>query len=346
MGLPDAGRQALRHREHPFFSGSPPVPLLKRLTCLRFSLDEESEVTFVDALHRVRAVLDASPDVNLFARRPWYAERSDELAMAMTNGEPDAFSDFILLHWPLARHISKRLQRTYGMAVDDAEQIGVIGLIKAARRFKPDRGYQFSTYATYWVRQACQSLGPDAGLFIRLPINVRSAFFPIRRHLEKVRTAFGPGRVNDELARLCAEDKRFFRQWLAFERAVDVRSLSDPQEPEYFEARTVAAPADDEPLHRVLHREQIERIRATLECLQPRQRRLIRLRYGMEGDPLTLEEIGLVEGITRERVRQILFRAEERLRHFMERKLTDLVPMTSVVVTDAETEMESGPTSV
>jgi RNA polymerase primary sigma factor len=183
-------------------------------------------------------------------------------------------------------------------------------------------------------------------LSIRLPINVRSAFFPIRRHLEKARTAFGPGRVNDELARHCAEDKRFFRQWLAFERAVDVRSLSDPQEPEYFEARTVAAPADDEPLHRVLHREQIERIRATLECLQPRQRRLIRLRYGMEGDPLTLEEIGLAEGITRERVRQILLRAEERLRHFMERKLTDLVPMTSVVVTDAETEMESGPTSV
>ncbi len=339
--VPDGRR--LKHREHPFFSGSPPVPLLKRLTCLRFSIDEESEVTFVEALHRVRAALDASPDVNLFARRPWYAERSDDLAMAMINGEPDAFSKFILLHWPLARHISKRLQRTYGMAADDAEQIGVIGLIKAARRFKPDRGYQFSTYAAYWVRQACQSLGPDAALFIRLPINVRSAFFPIRRHLEKVRTAFGPGRENDELARLCAEDKRFRRQWLAFERALDVRSLSDPHEPEYFEARTVAAPADDEPLHRVLHREQVERIRAAIECLPPRQRRFLRLRHGMEGDPRTLEQVGLAEGITPERVRQIVLRAEARLRFFIERDLTDLVPVRSAVATNAETEMENGP---
>jgi hypothetical protein len=78
---PDGRR--LRHREHPFFSSSPPDSLQKRLTGLGFSLDEESDVTFVDALHRVRAALDVSPELNLFAKRPWYAERSDELAVAM-----------------------------------------------------------------------------------------------------------------------------------------------------------------------------------------------------------------------------------------------------------------------
>ena len=266
--------------------------------------------------------------------------------MAMVNGEPDAFSKFILLHRPLARHISKRLQRTYGMEADDAEQIAVIGLIKAARRFKPDRGYQFSAYATYWVRQACQSLGPDAALFIRLPTNVRSAFFPIRRHLEKVHTEFGPGRVNDELARLCAGDIRFFRQWLAFERALEVRSLSDRQEFEYYEARTAAAPADDEPLYRVLHGEHVERIRAAIECLPPRQRRFLRLRHGMEGDLRTLEEIGLVEGVTRERVRQIVLRAVARLRFFIERDFTDLVPVRPAVATSAETETERNRASI
>ena len=65
--------------------------LLDRLNSLRFSLSEEFGVTFVDALHRVRAALDVTPDLNLFAKRPWYAERSDELAVAMANGEADAF---------------------------------------------------------------------------------------------------------------------------------------------------------------------------------------------------------------------------------------------------------------
>ena len=134
------------------------------------------------------------------------------------------------------------------MDADDAEQIGVIGLIKAARRFDPERGHQFSTYATYCVRRACQRLGPDAALFIRLPINVRSAFFPIHRQIEKVRTEYGPGRVNDELARIGAEDKRFFRQWFAFERAVNVRSLSDPKSPNTW--RHELRSADDEPKQR------------------------------------------------------------------------------------------------
>jgi hypothetical protein len=66
--MPD-GRK-LRHREHPFFSGSPPTSLLSRLKVLRFSLDEEADVTLVDALQRVRTALDASPELNLFARRP------------------------------------------------------------------------------------------------------------------------------------------------------------------------------------------------------------------------------------------------------------------------------------
>jgi RNA polymerase primary sigma factor len=324
--MPDGRR--LRHREHSFFSSSPPAPFVDRLNSLRFSLDEESDVTFADALHRVRAALDMAPELNLFAKRPGYAERSDELAVALIKGDADAFHQFILLHRPLARQIAKRLQRLYGMDADDAEQIGVIGLIKAARGFDPERGAQFSTYAAPVVRQICQRLGPDAALFIRLPFNIVSSFFPIRRYLEELRTAFGPGRANDELARLCIEDPRFFQRWLGFQRVLNVRSLSDRREPEYFEARTVKAPVDDDPLHKELHRERVEGIRAAMECLDLRDRRVLRLRYGMEGDPQTLKEIGQTEGITGERVRQILTRAEARLRILVKRELNDPVPLS------------------
>ncbi len=322
--MPD-GRH-LRHREHAFFSASPPESLLDRLRGLSFSLHEEADVTFVDALHRVRAALDFSPDLNLFARRPRYAERSDELAVAMARGDKDAFHAFIILHRPLARHISKGLQRAYGMDADDAEQIGVIGLINAARRFDPERGTQFSTYATHWIRQACRRYGPDAALSIRLPAHVRESFFPLDRRLDKLASQYGPGHANDELARLSMADARFFHQWLAFERALNVRSLSDRAQPEYREARTLRADVEDEPLQRELTRERRDRIRAAIACLNQRDRRFLRLRYGMEGQPRTLEEIGHVEGVTRERVRQILIRAEERLRTVVGRDHKDLVP--------------------
>jgi RNA polymerase primary sigma factor len=333
----------VRHREYSFVSNSPPATFLDRLSSLRLSFDEESDVLFGDALYRVRAALDAAPDLNSFAKGPWCAERSDELAVAMTEGEADAFSQFIRFHRPLARHIAKRLQRWYGMEADDADQIGVIGLIQAARRFNPDRGYRFCTYATYCIRRACQRFGPEAALFIRLPASDVNSLFPIRRHLERLRTEFGPGRANDELARLCMEDPRFFRRWLRFQRAVNVRSLSDRHEHEYSEARTVKAPVNDDPLHEQLHKERVEGMLAALECLDLRDRRFLRLRYGMEGDPQTLQEIAQTEGITRERVRQILLRAEERLRRFVTRKLPDLVPLRPAVPNSAENEIKNDP---
>jgi RNA polymerase primary sigma factor len=322
--MPD-GRK-LRHREHPFFSGSPPEGLLSRLGRLRFALEEEDDVTFVDALQRVRSVLDVSTELNLFAKRPKYAEQSDELAIAMARGDAGAFHAFILLHRPLARHVAKRLQRAYWIDAEDAEQIGILGLIAAAHRYDPERGTQFSTYAMHWVRQACQRYGPDAALPIRLPAYVVQSFFPLRRHMLRLASEFGPARANDELARLCSKDRRFYRQWLAFERALSVRSLDDRSEDEYFEARELVDTLAEEPAEALISEEWIERLRAALSNLDERDRRLLRGRYGFDGPPQTLEEIGQAEGLTRERIRQIQAVAERKLRFHVMRELKDLVP--------------------
>jgi RNA polymerase sigma factor (sigma-70 family) len=331
--MPD-GRK-LRHREHPFFSGSPPASLQDRLNGLRFTLDEEADVTFVEALHRVREALDVSPELNLFAKRPWYAERSDDLAVAMARGDPGAFDAFVLLHRPLARHIGKRLQRRYGLDPDDAEQIGVLGLMEAARRFNPERGYQFSTYATYWIRKVCDRLGPDAALPIRLPAHIIQSFFPLLRRLEALASRFGPGRVNDELARLSLEHPGAYRRWLAFQKALNVRSLSDRHESEYYEARAIPIPLNDSLIEEEDRAELTERIQVAMTFLDSRQKRLLRLRYGMDGEVRTLEQIGRAEGITRERVRQIVVAAEKRLRHFVQREMPDLIPPNGVTVAPA-----------
>ena len=334
------------HREHPFFSASPPAAFLDRLQGLRFLLDEEDSVILIDALDRVRAVLDVTPELNLFAKRPVYAVRSDELALAMAKGEPGAFDKFILLHRPLARHIAKRLQRWFGMDPDDAEQIGVIGLIQAARRFDPERGYQFSTYASWWVRQACQRFGPDAALMIRVPQHAFWPLFQQRRYLTRVECREGPVAAREALMEACRAEPDLLARWWRFERAMNVVSLSDRREPAYCEARRIVAPAEN-PRLASHHAEQAERFRAIIGQLKPRDAEIIRLRFGLEGQPQTLAQVGQRLGVTRERIRQVEKRALKRLQRLLVREMPSLRALgrSSDGVAAVETKPEAKPAS-
>jgi RNA polymerase primary sigma factor len=307
--LPD-GRK-LRHREHPFFSATPPSPFLHRLEQLRFSLDEEECISLVDALDRVRRVLDTSPELHLFARRPRYAARSDELARAMREGDVEAFHRFVLLHRPLARRQSKCLRRWFGMPEEDAEQIGFIGLIEAARRFRPERGFQFSTYATWWIKQACQRYGPDAALLIRVPPH---AFWSCFRHgiaIERLRLDDGPSAVRDRVCELELANPLLAAQWRGYLRARNVGTLSDRAL--LREARAIPAPTGP-PVDNLIRSEVGVEVRIALGRLHPRDAEVIRLRYGLDDREHTLEEIGHQMGLTRERIRQIERKAEAKLR--------------------------------
>jgi RNA polymerase sigma factor (sigma-70 family) len=325
--LPD-GRK-LRHREHPFFSHCPPEPFVKRLGGLRFTLNEEETVTLVDALERVRGVLDTSANRNGFVRRPWYAERSAELIQAMKAGNVESLHRFLVLHLPLARFISKRLCRWFGMLPEDAEQIGFLGLVEAARRFRPELGCQFSTYATPWVKQVCQRFGPDFAFLIHLPDYVFWPCFRLRLTLEHMVSEVGSAGLHKYLTELDIRDPRAGRQLRDFERATAIRSLSDRKQPEYRAARQIVklwpSPLDDARLA-----ELAKRVQMAVSRLRPREAQIIRLRYGFDGCPSqTLEEIGQLFSVTRERVRQIQSRAEERLRgllsdEFPEQQLLDV----------------------
>jgi RNA polymerase primary sigma factor len=313
--LPDGFK--VRNREHPFFSANPPAGLLDRLSQLCFSLDEEDEATLIDALDRVRRVLDITPELNLFAKRPWYAKRSDELARAMRRGDVDAFHRFIVLHRPLARSVSKCLGRWFGLPEDDAEQIGILGLIEAARRFQPARGIQFSTYATLWIKQACRRYGPDVSFLIRVP---NHAFWMCFRHaidLTRLRLGGGPSSVRDRLHDLELLNPALADRWRAYVRATTVVSLSDREQPEYRSARQIRGP-NLGPLERVNREEMAALVRATLDRMHERDAEILRLRYGLDGDDQTLEQIGQSMGLTRERVRQIQSRAEAKLRELLE----------------------------
>ncbi len=276
------------------------------------------------------------------AKRQRYAERSVELAVAMANGEPDAFGRFVLFHRPIARYLSKWLQVSCGVDADDAAQIGMLGLIEAASRFDPKRGYQFSTYANYWFRQTCQRYRAKEALFIHVPIRIADSLFLVRRHLDKLAAKFGPAFAKEELERRCMADDSFFGEWRGFERALNVRSLSDRREPEYRQAHQLVAPGF-QPLDQQVSAERVAAVRAAIDRLRPRDRRFVRLRYGINGAPQTLAKIGRSAGLTRERVRQILKRAEDQLRRCLYREL-DLE--VSVVELPTNTNAESFSDSV
>jgi RNA polymerase sigma factor (sigma-70 family) len=318
---PDGRR--VRHREHPFFSAEPPAGLLHRLSQLRFDLDEEETVTLVDALDRVRQVLDTTPDLHLFVKWPWYARRSDEVARAMRQGDVGAFHRFILLHRPLARKISQRLYRWFGLPEEDAKQIGILGLIKAARRFEPERGVQFSTYANWWVKHACQRLGPDSAYLIRVPAYLFWPCFRHAAHLARLRSIGSPSRNRGGGQDLELLNPPLANRWQAYLRATTIVSLSDRKTPEYRKARQIPAPAPA-PAERSSQLETVAVLLAALRRLPVRDAEVVRLRYGLGGREHTLKEIGELMNLTRERIRQIQNRAEAKLREL----LVDQTPST------------------
>lgn len=320
--LPD-GRK-LRHREHPFLSDNPPNAFVERLERLEFTFDEEEEATLTDAISRVRQALDTKSDFDLFARYPEYAEESDRLAMAMRNGVPGAFDEFVVFHQRLGRRASRMLIRWVGMEPEDAEQIAMLGLMEAARRFDFERGYQFSTLAGHWIKQSCQRYGANTGLPIRIPVH---AFWPCYRlqfEYNQLLATHGPGGADELFKDKLRRHSITIDQWSAFQRSYDMIRLSDATDDEFREFRarpdTTAGPE-----RRAISSETRSIMLDALDQMEDRDAHILKLRYGLSCKEHTLEEVATKYNVTRERVRQIQARAEDRLKRLLPKSEAELL---------------------
>lgn len=304
----------LRHREHPFFSASPPAPLAERLRSLRFTLAEEEQITLLDALQRVRAALDTTAEHDLFVNKPWYAEQSDRLAIAMQGGDERAFREFVQFHLPMAAWGARRWKRYMGgLDEEDAVQIASIGLIEAARRFDRSRGTQFSTYAYHWIRQACQRYGPVCSQFVRFPPHVLPACRASHGRVQRLLVERGNDAALTHLADMACGSPTLYGRYRRYVIATAIQSLSDAREPGWRQARQIT---DHEPSPpKVLERKAARSaVGSALAALSEPDAKMIRLRYGFDGEPQTLEQIGQEFGLTRERIRQRIERSEDLLR--------------------------------
>ena len=202
-----------------------------------------------------------------------------------------------------------------GMAITDLIQEGNIGLMKAVDKFEYRRGYKFSTYATWWVRQSVTRAVADFGNTIRIPVHMTESYNKLRRHRQKFLQQNGRQPTEQELADLA--DLPLSKVELLMQAMRGIESIDAPigDDEDATKLDFVRGDEHDDPGVAFQDRSMIESVKRSLDELTPREAQVLRLRYGIgTNQDHTLEEVGRALGLTRERVRQIEAAAVRKLR--------------------------------
>jgi len=267
----------------------------------------ESEPKGLDALGRYLREIRRIP---LLTR-----EQEIDLARRAKTGDQKALDELVRHNLRFVVSVAKQYSKS-GVPFEDLVNEGNLGLIRGARRFDVDRGFRFISYAVWWIRQAILQYLGEHGRTVRLPLNKSAVLNRITRESQRLGQELGRDPSSDEIA------KRIGVTALAVDQALEMPtrhySLDDAAEGKEgdFFADTLSDEITPTPEDSVYEATRNDDIAAAIASLNEREQDILNRYFGLEGNaPHTLEEIGQVYHLTRERVRQIRDRALVRLRN-------------------------------